>query len=71
MFDYLYFQKTYLYAKNLEEDIHKDLMINTNVLDEIAEMDRLVPSNDKSDIIDVDYLDPKCQNLVTFDDFVT
>ena len=26
---------------------------------------------DKSDIIDVDYLDPKAQNLVILDNFVT
>jgi hypothetical protein len=34
-------------------------------------MDRLVASNDKSDVIDVDDLDPKFKNLVIFHDFVT
>ena len=52
--------KVYLYANNLEEDKYKDLMLNMNVLREWMcwDMDLLVVSNDKSDIIDIDDLSP-------------
>ena len=47
------------------------LMLNMRVLEEKTDMDLLVANNDKSNIIDVDDLDPKCQSLVIFDDSVT
>ena len=46
-------------------------MLKMTVLEEKTDMELLVESNDKGDILDVDGLDPKCQNLIIFDDFVT
>ena len=64
IYDYLYLQLIYLYAKDLEEDRYKDLMININVVEEKTNKDLIFVSNDQSDIIDVDDLDPKVHNLV-------
>ena len=41
-----------------------------HVLEENTDKIFLLVSNYKSDIIDVDDLDPKCQNLVIFGNFV-
>ena len=44
-------------------------MVNMNVLEEKIDMYFLVASNDKSNIIDVDDVDSKRQNLIIFDNF--
>jgi len=67
IYEYLYL-KNYLYAKDLEGDKCKDLMLNMSVLED---MDILVTRNNERDNVDVDDLDSKGQNLVTFDYFVT
>ena len=46
-------------------------MINMISLEEETDTDLIFVRNDKSDIIDVDDLNPKVTNLVIFDDFVT
>ena len=71
IYDYVYFNKIYLYAKDLEEDKYQDLIQSINCLEEKSGQDILFASNDKNDIVEVDDLDPNYMNLVIFDDFVT
>jgi type IV secretory pathway VirB4 component len=76
LLDYLYYNKLYVYAKDLSEssyiflqeffdDLHRKLE-DYKITEHIATF-----SSNKSDIIDVDHLDKEYQNLIVFDDFVT
>jgi len=65
IYDYLFFQKIYLYAKDLEEDKCKNLMINLTVWKKKWH-GSFFASNDRSNIIDVDDLDSKVKNLFIF-----
>ena len=65
IYDFLYIRKDYGYAKDLEEDKCEYFMLNMNGLEEKTDMDLLIESNDKSDIIDLDDVDPKCKNVLS------
>ena len=71
IYEYICFNRIYLYAKDLEEDKYKDLIDNLTTLESKCKTNILTVSNDLNDIVDVDDLDPKYQNLIIFDDFVT
>src|SRR6266568_4911042 len=77
LLDYLYYNKLYVYAKDLSEssymflqeffdEIHKKMEEKYEIREPIATF-----FSNKSDIIDVDDLDKENQNLFVFDDFVT
>ena len=64
----LYFDKIYLYAKNLEQSKYQNLMDVFQPISDEAGYDVIEASNDK--IIPVNDLDCESQKLVIFDDFV-
>jgi energy-coupling factor transporter ATP-binding protein EcfA2 len=77
LLNYLYYNKLYVYAKDLSEssymylqeffdDLHKKIEEDYNMTESIATF-----SSNKADIVDVDDLDKEYQNLIIFDDFVT
>jgi len=77
LLNYLYYNKLYVYAKDLSEssymylqeffdDVHKKIEEDYNMTESIATF-----SSNKADIVDVDDLDKEYQNLIIFDDFVT
>src|SRR6185312_15564085 len=77
LLNYLYYNKLYVYAKDLSEssymflqeffdDIHRKLDEDYNITESIANF-----SSNKADIVGVDELDKEYQNLIVFDDFVT
>ena len=74
---YLYYNKLYVYAKDLSEssymylqeffdDVQRKLEEDYNITESVATF-----SSNKADIVDVDNLDKQYQNLIIFDDFVT
>jgi len=77
IFHYLYYNKIYIYAKDLSEkkyemlqnffdEVHRKLEEKYSESIEIAYF-----SSDKNDIVEVDDLDKEYQNLIIIDDFVT
>src|SRR6266481_6077841 len=77
LLNYLYYNKLYVYAKDLSEssyiylqeffdDVHRKVEEDYNCIESIATF-----SSNKADIVDVDDLDKEYQNLIVFDDFVT
>jgi len=77
LLNYLYYNRLYVYAKDLSEssymflqeffdDVHRKLEEDYNITESIANF-----SSNKADIVDVDNLDKEYQNLIVFDDFVT
>lgn len=77
LLNYLYYNKLYVYAKDLSEssymflqeffdDVHRKLDEDYEITEQIATF-----SSNKADIVDVDDLDKEYQNLIIFDDFVT
>ena len=64
----LYFDKIYLYAKNLEQSKYKNLMDMFQPITDEAGYDVIEASNDQ--IIPVNHLDSESQKIVIFDDFV-
>ena len=76
LLNYLYYNKLYVYAKDLSEssyiflqeffdDFHRKLK-DYKITEKIATF-----SSSKTDIVHVDDLDKEYQNLIVFDDFVT
>ena len=67
----VYYDKLYLYAKNLEQSKYQDLIAH---MDKIASKIKVHPSDiihyDTSEIIDVNDLETEGQKIVIFDDFV-
>src|SRR5437870_12061441 len=74
---YLYYNKLYVYAKDLSEssymylqeffdDVQRKLEEDYSITESVATF-----SSNKADIVDVDNLDKQYQNLIIFDDFVT
>ena len=68
IYNLLYFDKIYLYAKNLEQSKYQNLMDKFKPISDEACYDVIEASNDK--IIPVNDLDSENQKLVIFDDFV-
>ena len=77
LLNYLYYNKLYVYAKDLSEssymflqeffdDVHRKVEEDYNMTESIATF-----SSNKADIVHVDDLDKEYQNLIVFDDFVT
>jgi len=77
LFNYLYYNRLYVYAKDLSEssymflqeffdDVHRKLEEDYEITEQIVTF-----SSNKADIVDVDNLDKEYQNLIVFDDFVT
>ena len=68
IYNLLYFDKIYLYAKNLEQSKYQNLMDKFKPISDEAGYDVIEASNDE--IIPVNDLDSENQKLVIFDDFV-
>ena len=68
IYDLLYFDKIYLYAKNLEQSKYRNLMKEFEPWSEEAGYDIIEASNDK--IIPVKNLNGDNQKIAIFDDFV-
>ena len=68
IYNLLYFDKIYLYAKNLEQSKYQNLMDMFQPISDEAGYDVIEASNDK--IIPVNDLDSESQKMVIFDDCV-
>ena len=68
IYNLLYFDKIYLYAKNLEQSKYQNLMVEFEPWSEEAGYDIIEASNDK--IIPVKNLNGDNQKIAIFDDFV-
>lgn len=68
IYNLLYFDKIYLYAKNLEQTKYQNLMNKLKPISKEAGYDVIEASNDK--IIPVENLDSDSQKIVIFDDYV-
>ena len=74
---YLYYNKIYIYAKDLTESKYQMLQdffeeVETNMKERTDDDFQVATfSSSKDDIVNVDDLDKDYQNLVIFDDFVT
>jgi len=77
IYNYLYYNKIYIYAKDLTESKYQTLQdffeeVNEIMKDETGEDFQVaIFSSSKDDIVNVDDLDKEYQNLIIFDDFVT
>ena len=77
IYNYLYYNKIYIYAKDLTESKYQMLQdffeeVNETMKDETGEDFQVaIFSSSKDDIVNVDDLDKEYQNLIIFDDFVT
>ncbi len=77
IYNYLYYNKIYIYAKDLTESKYQMLQ---DFFEEVNETMKVKTGEDfqvatfsssKDDIVNVDDLDKEYQNLIIFDDFVT
>ena len=77
IYNYLYYNKIYIYAKDLTESKYQMLQdffeeVNETMKDKTGEDFQVATfSSSKDDIVNVDDLDKEYQNLIIFDDFVT
>ena len=77
IYNYLYYNKIYIYAKDLTESKYQMLQdffeeVNETMKDETGEDFQVaIFSSSKDEIVNVDDLDKEYQNLIIFDDFVT
>jgi Ni2+-binding GTPase involved in maturation of urease and hydrogenase len=77
IYNYLYYNKIYIYAKDLTESKYQMLQdffeeVNETMNDKTGEDFQVATfSSSKDDIVNVDDLDKEYQNLIIFDDFVT
>ena len=77
IYNYLYYNKIYIYAKDLTESKYQILQdffeeVNETMKDKTGEDFQVSTfSSSKDDIVNVDDLDKEYQNLIIFDDFVT
>ena len=75
--NYLYYNKIYIYAKDLTESKYQFLLdffeeVEINMKEKTGENFQVaIFSSSKDDIVNVDDLDKDYQNLIIFDDFVT
>ena len=68
LYNLLYYDKIYLFSKNLEQPKYRKLLETIEPIAEEAGYDIIEASNDE--IIPVDQLDNNNQKIVIFDDFV-
>ena len=68
IYNLLYFDKVYLYAKNLEQSKYQNLMDTFQPISDEVGYDVIEASNDE--IIPVQELDSDSQKIVIFDDYV-
>jgi hypothetical protein len=77
IYNYLYYNKIYIYAKDLTESKYQMLQeffeeVNETMKDKTGEDFQVATfSSSKDEIVNVDDLDKEYQNLIIFDDFVT
>jgi hypothetical protein len=77
IYNYLYYNKIYIYAKDLTESKYQMLQdffdeVNEIMKDKTGEdIQVAIFSSSKDEIVNVDDLDKEYQNLIIFDDFVT
>ena len=77
IYNYLYYNKIYIYAKDLTESKYEILQdffdeVNETMKDKTGEDFQVaIFSSSKDEIVNVDDLDKEYQNLIIFDDFVT
>jgi hypothetical protein len=77
IYNYLYYNKIYIYAKDLTESKYQMLQdffdeVNETMKDKTGEDFQVaIFSSSKDEIVNVDDLDKEYQNLIIFDDFVT
>ena len=77
IYNYLYYNKIYIYAKDLTESKYQMLQdffeeVNLTMKVKTGEDFQVATfSSSKDDIVNVDDLDKEYQNLIIFDDFVT
>ena len=77
IYNYLYYNKIYIYAKDLTESKYQMLQdffeeVNETMKDKTGEDFQVATfSSSKDDIVNVDDIDKEYQNLIIFDDFVT
>jgi hypothetical protein len=77
IYNYLYYNKIYIYAKDLTESKYQMLQdffeeVNETMKDKTGEDFQVSTfSSSKDEIVNVDDLDKEYQNLIIFDDFVT
>jgi hypothetical protein len=77
IYNYLYYNKIYIYAKDLTESKYQILQdffeeVNETMKDKTGEDFQVATfSSSKGEIVNVDDLDKEYQNLIIFDDFVT
>jgi hypothetical protein len=77
IYNYLYYNKIYIYAKDLTESKYQMLQdffeeVNETMKDETGEYFQVaIFSSSKDEIVNVDDLNKEYQNLIIFDDFVT
>ena len=68
IYNMLYFDKVYLYAKNLEQSKYQNLMENFQPISDEVGYDVIEARNDE--IIPVEDLESDSQKIVIFDDYV-
>ena len=68
IYNMLYFDKVYLYAKNLEQSKYQNLMENFQPISDEVGYDVIEARNDE--IIPVEDLESDSQKIVMFDDYV-
>ena len=68
LYNFLYFDKNYLFSKNIEQPKYRKLLETIEPISEEAGYDIIEASNDE--IIPLDQLDNDNQKIVIFDDFV-
>jgi hypothetical protein len=77
IYNYLYYNKIYIYAKDLTEGKYQMLQdffeeVNETMKEKTGEDFQVaIFSSSKDEIVNVDDLDKEYQNLIIFDDFVT
>lgn len=77
IFHYLYYNKIYIYAKDLSEKKYELLQeffdkVHAKLEEKYKEPIEIAYfSSNKNEIVQIDDLDKDCQNLIIFDDFVT
>ena len=69
IYDYLAYSKLYVYARMLSEKKYQQLQENFKKMEDKKKCSCSVFSDNENDIIDVNDLDEKVQNLIVIDDF--
>ncbi len=70
IYDLMYWDRLYIYAKDLQEPLYQELMENCEKADEIHSFEYDF-QNDLTEVHSVDEMDRSLHNLIVFDDFCT